>query len=176
MKFLILVLLILSFESFAAPTGQEDCDLNDVSMNPSNQDIYCKDKLVSVWCEASNYWVPAGECGKTGTTVKKPSYANCKWSEDIPRMIVTSPNYCSGRAGQSDTRTCTGFIVCESQDKNGNAVTSTRRATCSEKNCADDKASACSKEGGYSSVAADGAEENISSPVKSSIRAGARQE
>lgn len=67
----------------------------------------------------------------------------CVWSNDIPKRLVFGPG-----CKDSQKRICVGYVICDQKDPAGKFV---RMSTCSQANCADDKAVECTKENGYGS-------------------------
>ncbi len=85
----------------------------------------------------------------------KPTYeaSTCEWIPDIPRKVVSRPGKCGGK---SRTEVCTGYVRCKNVD--ATKPDFLRLSSCSPKNCNQASAVACTKEGGYSSKRADGAQ------------------
>lgn len=86
-----------------------------------------------------------GEPPKVDQRLKNLDVESCTWVAEMPRRKFFGP----GCGPSSKKYICAGYVSCKQKNSELRTI---RASTCSDENCGDGDAVACTKEGGYGSV------------------------
>jgi len=87
-----------------------------------------------------NLAAPSESDLKQKTSLAFVDFNSCRWHPGFLRHVISGPG--GGCATGENVNTCVGYVIC----KNKSGTEFIRQSTCSAANCAEDKASSCTKE------------------------------